>query len=232
MNRMTAQADAAVLQLGQDRMATIGDETRRMEELYMITAAINPIESEGVNEIAEALIDRFATMGEMGYLSYEDEVKMSLLNMKNKRRLLDLVQQVVSVQDLLSVCELVDQIGTTIPVPVHEYVVKLVRATRPQDDQFNLVHGKDAEKMLETIQYGPANRGIVWTMALAAANAVYNGQENVTEDHVKAVANDVIAHRIILTPVAASGRDKVDVRKKIVDPLKEKVKIRKSRLKK
>ena len=220
INRTPGKTLAALLQPAQEHAVTIGDETRAMEQLYMICATMNPVEQEGTYSLPEAMTDRFAILLDMGYLTRAQELQMLKNILKNKGKSIEKVERVISKDELLEMRALVLDIAANISDPVQEYIVDLVRATRPTDEQFDQVHGADAEDLRKSIMYGASPRAEIWTAYLAAANAFCNGEDVVTVDNVKSVAGDVINHRVILNP-AASRRVKVQTH--IIDPLFAKV---------
>ena len=222
LNRVPGKTLAALLQPAQEKAATIGDITRALEELYMIAATINPVEQEGTFTIPEAMIDRFAVLLLMGYVTRAQELEMLRTILKNKRQHVNLVQRVISKEDLLEMREHVNDIAAQMSNPAMEYIVDLVRATRPVDENFNLVHDRDSEHLSKVIQYGASPRAEIWTAYIAAAKAVYDGEEKVTTDHIKAVAGHVLRHRIILQPTATR---KMKVDEDILARVFERVKI-------
>ncbi len=227
-NRTPGKTGAAFLEAGQERTVTIGEDTRPMEEFYMLAATINPIEQEGTYSIAEALIDRFAALLDMGYVTRSQEIEMLTNILVNKRKSLNLVKKVITKEELLEMQDFVDEIAAQISQPAKEYIVDLVRATRPTDDLFESVHGKEeAAKLKKAITYGGSPRAIIWTAYLAAAHALYNGQDRVSIDNIKAVAGDVLHHRIFLDPSA--GR-KLSVREDVVQKVFDRVRLLDDRL--
>jgi MoxR-like ATPase len=226
-NRTTGKTHSALLQPAQEKAVTIGDITRPMEELYMICATINPVEQEGTYSVPEAMIDRFAVLLRMGYVTRAQEIEMLTNILTNKRKSMDLVKKVVSKEQLLEMREYINNIAAQMSMQLKEYIVDLVRATRPCDDQFEAVHGKEeAAKLTRAIQYGASPRAEIWTAYLAAAHAFYNGQEKVTIDNVKAIAADVLNHRLILRPNAC----KVRIEEDVLTPLLKKVRLIDGRL--
>jgi MoxR-like ATPase len=228
LNRTTGLTLAALLQLAQEKGVTIGDTTRAMEDLYMICATINPVEQEGTYTLPEAMVDRFAVLLHMGYVTRAQEIAMLDNILTNRRKSINLVQKVVSKEDLLGMREQINDIAAQMSRPAKEYIVDLVRATRPSDDQFEAVHGKEeAGKLTKAIQYGASPRAIIWTAYLAAAHAFYNGQEKVTTENIKSVASDVLNHRLILKPTAGS---KFQIDQDVLEPVLQKVKLIDGRL--
>jgi MoxR-like ATPase len=220
INRTPGKTLSALLQPAQEHAATIGDETRAMEELYMICATMNPVEQEGTYPLPEAMTDRFAVLIDLGYLTRDQEIEMLKNILRNKRKSIDLVQQVISKDELLEMRASVNDIAAQMSEAVMEYIVDLVRATRPTDESFKAVHGDEAEKLEKAIMYGASPRAIIWGAYLAASHALYTGDEAVTIDHVKRIAADVINHRIILNPSAAR---RTNVHDDVITPLLAKV---------
>ena len=222
INRTPGKTLSALLQPAQEHAATIGDETRKMEELYMICATMNPVEQDGTYPLPEAMVDRFAVLLDLGYLTRPQEIEMLTSILRNKRKSIDRVQQVISKDELLEMRATVDEIAAQTSEAVIEYLVDLVRATRPSDDQFKAVHGDDAEKLAKAIMYGGSPRAFIWGAYLAASHALYQGDDVVTIDHVKSIAADVLNHRVILNP--AAGR-RTQVVEDIIQPILNKVKV-------
>ena len=180
INRTPGRTLAAALQPAQEHAVTIGDETRQMEELYMICATMNPVEQEGTYVLPEAMTDRFAVMLNMGYLSREDELEMLKVTIRNRRKSINLVQQVITKDELLEMREAVDDIAEQISGAVLEYILDLMRATRPSDPLFKSVHGESAEELERMIKYGASPRAVIWGAYLSAAASLYKGDEAVT----------------------------------------------------
>ena len=222
INRTPPKTLSALLQPAQEHSVTIGDETRAMEQLYMICATMNPVEQEGTYSLPEAMTDRFAVLLDMGYLTRPQEIEMISNILRNKRKSINLVERVVSTEELLEMRVAVDEIAANVSQVVLEYIVDLVRATRPCDESFAEVHGPEAEKLGKAIMYGASPRAIIWSAYMAAAHAFYQGDDTVTIDHVKAVAPDVINHRVILNP--AAGR-RMKVAEDVIQPLFERVRV-------
>ncbi len=220
INRTPGKTLSALLQPAQEHSVTIGDETRQMEELYMICATMNPVEQEGTYSLPEAMTDRFAVLIDLGYLPRHQEIQMLTDILRNKRKSMERVQKVISTAELLEIRSSVEEIAAQMSDAVIEYAVDLVRATRPSDERFAEVHGENADKLRKSIMYGASPRAFIWGSYLAAAHAFYIGNDVVTVEHLKAVIAPVLNHRVILN-AAASRR--VDVTKDIVEPLLEQV---------
>jgi MoxR-like ATPase len=220
INRTPGNTLSALLQPAQEHNVTIGDETRPMEELYMICATMNPVEQEGTYSLPEAMTDRFAVLIDLGYLPRNQEIQMLTDILRNKRKSMDRVQKVVSTAELLEMREVVEEIAAQTSDAVIAYVVDLVRATRPKDESFAKVHGEAAEKLGKAIQYGASPRAFIWGTYLAASHAFFNGEDVVTIDHIKSVIGPVLNHRVILQ---AAAMHRTNVTEHVVKPILEQV---------
>jgi MoxR-like ATPase len=220
LNRTPGKTLSALLQPAQEKSVTIGDETRQMEELYMISATINPVEQEGTYQLPEAMTDRFAVLIDLGYLPRQQEIQMLTDILRNKRKSMERVKKVVSTKELLAMRDVVDEIAAQTSDAVIGYVVDLVRATRPKDESFAKVHGANAEKLGKAIQYGASPRAFIWGAYLAASHAFFVGDDVVTVDHIKSVMAPVLNHRVILQ---ASAMHRMSVTDEIVNPILEQV---------
>ena len=227
INRTPAKTLAALMEAGQEHAVTIGDETRPMEELYMISATMNPVEQEGTYQLPEALTDRFAVLIDLGYLPREQEIQMLTDILRSKRKAMARVKQVVSTTELLAMRDAVEEIAAQSSEAVIAYAVDLVRATRPSDDSFARVHGDKAEKLAKSIQYGASPRAFIWGAYLAASHAFFEDVDVVTVEHVKAVIAPVLNHRVILQ---ASAAHRTNVTTDIVNVILEQVPVVKGNL--
>jgi MoxR-like ATPase len=214
INRTPGKTLAALLQPAQEGSVTIGDDTRAMDELYMILATMNPVEQEGTYELPEAMIDRFAVLLDLGYLQKQEELEMLGNILRNKRRSIEQVLPVISKAELLEMQKTVEEIAAQTPQAVMEYIVDLVRATRPDDARFGLVHKDPDGKLGRLIAYGASPRAALWCAYIGAAQALYDGKGTTTIDHIKSVAADVLNHRVIPQPSAR----KFDVREQLIHP--------------
>lgn len=191
INRAPAKVQSALLEAMQERQVTIGDTTHPLPEPFLVLATQNPIEQEGTYPLPEAQVDRFML-----------KLKVEYPNRREEREILDRmagggdipVKPVVEPARILAAREVVRRIY--IDEKLKEYVVDLVMATRrPADYKLDLAH---------LIAYGASPRATIFMVRAATAHAFLNGRGYVVPEDIKAVAMDVLRHRIILTYEAES----------------------------
>ena len=187
INRAPAKVQSALLEAMQERQVTIGSETFQLDDPFLVMATQNPIEQEGTYPLPEAHVDRFMLKVVVGYPSRDEELEI-LQRMGRTRPSLE-VNTVTSPEEILAARELVDQI--VVDRRVQEYIVDIVMATR-NPAAYNL-------PLDELIQYGASPRATINLTIAAKANAFLQGRAYVTPHDVKAIAMDVLRHRIILT---------------------------------
>jgi MoxR-like ATPase len=187
INRAPAKVQSALLEAMQERQVTIGTETFQLDEPFLVMATQNPIEQEGTYPLPEAQVDRFMLKVIVGYPSRDEELQI-LSRMSKTRQTID-SQAVTSPADILAARDLVDRIH--IDPKVQEYIVDIVMATR-SPAAYNL-------PLDELIQFGASPRATINLTLAAKANAFLDGRAYVTPQDVKAIAMDVLRHRVIIT---------------------------------
>lgn len=188
INRAPAKVQSALLEAMQERQVTIGGETFRLEEPFLVLATQNPIEQEGTYPLPEAQVDRFMLKVKVGYPSREEEreiVRRNLDDSVNMR-----VQPVVTPADILRAREAVRKVY--IDEKVERYLIDIVFATR-QPEAFGL------GKWRQYISYGASPRASINLALAARATAFIQRRAYVIPDDVRAVCEDVLRHRIGLT---------------------------------
>jgi MoxR-like ATPase len=166
---------------------TIGDNTYRLPEPFLVMATQNPIEQEGTYPLPEAQIDRFMMKCRITHPSKDDERRI----MNRFTRKVDLrVNSVVSAEQILAMRGVLDQVYCD--EKVGDYILEIVFATRQQAE------GK-LKDLATQIQYGASPRASIYLNLAARANAMLHGRAYATPQDVKEVAHDVLRHRIILT---------------------------------
>src|SRR5947209_1762593 len=187
INRAPAKVQSALLEAMQEKQVTIGDQTFKLEEPFLVLATQNPIEQEGTYPLPEAQVDRFMLKLRIGYPSREEE--RQILDRMATTTNHQAVRAVVSPAEILATRALVDQIY--IDDKVKEYVVNIVFATRePAAYQLDLG---------PLIQYGASPRATLYLTLAAKAHAFLQGRGYVTPQDVKSIGPDVLRHRVIVT---------------------------------
>jgi MoxR-like ATPase len=186
INRAPAKVQSALLEAMQERQVTIGDETHLLEPPFLVLATQNPIEQEGTYPLPEAQSDRFMLKLRIDYPSREEEKEIL------KRAGLSDLPEVTSVatrEDVLSARAALDEVY--VDDKIQDYVLDLVGATRePERFGLNLKH---------LIAYGASPRATLFLVAASRAHALLDGRAYVTPDDIKAIALDVLRHRIHVT---------------------------------
>ncbi len=187
INRAPSKVQSALLEAMQEHQVTIGDETLLLPEPFLVMATQNPIEQEGTYPLPEAQMDRFMLKVVVGYPS-EAEERVILDRMASTRPDFPL-NAVVNPAEILGMQGLVNEIY--VDEQVRSYIVKLVLATRETK--------RVAPELTRLIRCGASPRGTINLALAARAHALLRGETHVTPDDVKAIAPDVLRHRILLT---------------------------------
>lgn len=189
INRAPPKTQAALLEAMEEHQVTVGGETSVLPDPFFVIATQNPVETEGTFPLPEAQIDRFAIKTSIGYPEFEGEVE--LLNRRGERT--DRSPMVGSVLDGEEDVRELQAVPETIHVDddVKEYIAQVTRATRGD----------------RRVEVGVSPRGTQRLFETTRAYAVIQGRSFVTPDDVKAVANAVLAHRLVLTPEASVGEE-------------------------
>jgi MoxR-like ATPase len=187
INRAPAKVQAALLEAMQEHQVTIGGTTFRLEEPFMVLATQNPIESEGTYPLPEAQLDRFMLKVRVGYPS-RDEEKEVLLRMAGGQEIA--VERLLDPAAILSARAAIAALY--MDQKVVDYIVDLVRATRDP----GLVGLTDLKPL---IAFGGSPRASIALAQAARAHAFLRDRAYVTPEDVRALAPDVLRHRIVLT---------------------------------
>ena len=189
INRAPAKVQSALLESMQERQVTIGEETYRLPQPFLVLATQNPIEQEGTYPLPEAQVDRFMFKCLVETPSKADE-----------RRIMQRFAESATMPEAKTVCtpEQIAVLRETVKEvycdeKVGDYILEIVFATRePQ----NL---KGAESIKEHIQNGASPRATLALNLAARGNALLHGRAYATPQDVKEVVHDVLRHRILLT---------------------------------
>lgn len=208
INRAPAKVQSALLEAMQERQVTIGEETYKLPDPFLVLATQNPIEQEGTYPLPEAQVDRFMLKLSIGYPSRVEE--RAILDLMGTSAPLPVIQPVIDVQHILQAREVVNTIY--IDDKVKDYIVDLVWATRePKAYKLDLTG---------YIQYGASPRATINLTLAAKAWAFLQGRGYVTPQDVKSIGMDVLRHRVIVSYEAeAENMKSEDVVRKIFDTL-------------
>ena len=187
INRAPAKVQSAVLEAMQERQVTIGEETYKLDDPFLVLATQNPIEQEGTYPLPEAQVDRFMLKVIIGYPKKEEERLIIRQNISGERAK---VQPVLKAEEIIETRNIVRKVY--IDEKIERYIVDIVFATRfPQD--YGLGDIKDM------ISFGASPRASI-NLALAARSYAFLKQRGyVIPEDVRAVCHDVMRHRIGLS---------------------------------
>ena len=188
INRAPAKVQSALLEAMQEKQVTIGDSSYKLEEPFLVLATQNPLEQEGTYALPEAQVDRFMLKVIVGYPDKKEE-QLIIRQQVQGLRLPD-IHPVVSVQEILQAKDLVRQVY--MDEKIEQYIVDIVFATR-YPDQYGL------GKIRSFISYGGSPRASINLALAAKAHAFMEKRGFVIPDDIKAIAKDVLRHRIGLT---------------------------------
>ena len=188
INRAPAKVQSALLEAMQERQVTIGNDTFEMPSPFLVLATQNPVEQEGTYPLPEAQVDRFLLKVVIGYPTKEEEQAILRANLNNDG--LHEPQAVVKAKEILEARELVKSIY--MDEKVEKYIVDLVFATRSPEN-IGLGH------LTELIGFGASPRASIGLGIAAKAHAFLNHRGYVMPEDVRAVAMDVLRHRVGLT---------------------------------
>jgi MoxR-like ATPase len=187
INRAPAKVQSALLEAMQERQITIGSETYKLEEPFLVLATQNPIEQEGTYPLPEAQVDRFMLKAVITYPKKDEE---QLIIRENLAQVFPTSSQILQAKDILKARDLVKEVY--MDEKIEKYIIDIVFATRFPAD-YNL------EKFRDMISYGGSPRASINLAMAAKAFAFIKRRGYVIPEDVRAVAHDVLRHRIGLT---------------------------------
>ena len=187
INRAPAKVQSALLEAMQERQVTIGGETLALPQPFLVLATQNPIEQEGTYPLPEAQLDRFMLKVRVGYPTRDAE-KEIVARMASGRPIE--VQRVADADDILAARSAIAELF--MDQKVVDYIVDVVRATRePQT--------VGLAELKPLIAFGASPRASIYLAQAARAHAYLRGRSYVVPEDVKAMAFDVLRHRVLLT---------------------------------
>jgi MoxR-like ATPase len=187
VNRAPAKVQSALLEAMQERQVTIGDSTHPLPDPFLVLATQNPIEQEGTFPLPEAQLDRFMLLIKVSYPTAADERgmldRMSALEVPAPREVAT-VEQVRAARKVVGSVYIDDR--------VRDYIVHVVQATRKPRDY-------GLPELAPLIEYGGSPRATLCLASAARAHAFIRHRAYVTPDDIKAIALDVMRHRVVVT---------------------------------
>ena len=187
INRAPAKVQSALLEAMQERQITIGEETFKLDEPFLVLATQNPIEQEGTYPLPEAQVDRFMLKVKIGYPSREDELLIMRQNVMGSQ---GEIKPVVSPKDILAARDAVKSVY--MDEKIERYILDIVFATR-EPAQFQL------DKIAPMISYGASPRASINLALASKAHAFIKRRGYVIPEDVRAISLDVLRHRVAVT---------------------------------
>ena len=187
INRAPAKVQSALLQAMQEKVITIGNETFKLEEPFMVMATQNPIEQEGTYPLPEAQVDRFMLKIKISYPEFEEErqiMRQNVLGIESK------INPVVNAKQLIAARTLVKKVY--MDEKIEQYILHLVFCSR-RPENYGL---KD---LMPLISYGGSPRASINLAMAAKAHAFMQKRGFVIPEDVRAICYDVLRHRIGIT---------------------------------
>jgi MoxR-like ATPase len=187
INRAPAKVQAALLEAMQEKQVTIGGVTHVLEEPFLVLATQNPIEQEGTYPLPEAQVDRFMMKLKVGYPSKEEEREILRRMAGGTAIPVDAVaspSQILEARAKIAELYMDDRIV--------EYIVEIVHTTRRPADA-------GLKELGPLVEYGASPRATIALAQASRAHAYLRGRTFVTPDDIKAIAPDVLRHRILTT---------------------------------
>lgn len=197
INRAPSKVQSALLEAMQEHQVTIGGETYKLTEPFLVLATQNPIEQEGTYPLPEAQADRFMFKIKVNYPTREEEKEI----MKRMSISQDIkVNKVISNSDIVRIKNIIEKIY--IDEKLHDYIINLVFATR-EPQKYNL-------QLENLIEFGASPRASIFLLKASKAKAFLNNRAYVTPQDIKSVGYEILRHRILLSYEAEAENLRVE----------------------
>jgi MoxR-like ATPase len=187
INRAPAKVQAALLEAMQEKQVTIGGTTYKLEEPFLVLATQNPIEQEGTYNLPEAQVDRFMLKLHVGYPSRDEE--REIMRRMAGGHAID-VRSVASPEAILEARSRIADLY--MDDRIVDYIVDIVHATREPA-------AAGLKDLVPLIEFGASPRATIALAQASRAHAFLRGRSFVTPDEIKAIAPDVLRHRVLTT---------------------------------
>ena len=188
INRSPAKVQSALLEAMQERQVTIGDDTYKLPEPFLVLATQNPLEQEGTYPLPEAQVDRFMLKAKISYPKKQEERDIVRMNLSGEG--LPSPHKVIAPEDIVKARRVVEDVY--MDEKIEKYIIDIIFATR-EPAEYNL------QKLQTLIAYGGSPRASISLAKAARAYAFIRRRGYVIPEDVRAVCHDVLRHRIGLT---------------------------------
>ena len=210
INRAPAKVQSALLEAMEERQVTTGGETRKLPDVFLVAATQNPVEQEGTYPLPEAQMDRFLMHVLVEYVDEDGEIEILRLVRSEEKPASEDPPPAIPQQALLDARTEIRSIH--VADSIERYIVDLIWATRAP--------GRYDEQLNRWIDVGASPRGALGLDKASRAHAWLAGRDHVVPDDVRAVAHDVLRHRLMLSYEASAESVPAD---RVIDGLLERV---------
>ena len=186
INRASPRTQSALLEAMQERQGTIGKETYDLTPPFLVMATQNPIESAGVFNLPEAQVDRFLFKLKVYYPKPKEEQKILHSNVTLRKFEDYKIKKITNPKEIIRIQASVNKVFMS--QDLEDYIIRIINATRE----------RDKFKTGKYIEYGASPRASIGLFIASKADALIKGKSYVTPENIKAVAHDVLRHRVIL----------------------------------
>jgi len=188
INRSPAKVQSALLEAMQERQVTLGGQTHKLPEPFMVLATQNPIEQEGTYSLPEAQIDRFMFKLLIQYPTHDEEHE--IMRRVARTNPVTAVAPVATLQDVLAMRETLDAVH--LDEKIERYILRLVAATRDPATC-------GLAELSPYVRFGASPRASIYLALAARGHALVRRRDYVVPDDVKAMVHDVVRHRIAIS---------------------------------
>lgn len=188
INRSPAKVQSALLEAMQERQVTIGDETFKLPEPFLVLATQNPLEQEGTYPLPEAQVDRFMLKAKISYPKKQEERDIVRMNLSGEG--MPVPNKVITPDDIVRARAVVGDVY--MDEKIEKYIIDIVFATR-EPQEYGL------QKLAQMISYGGSPRASIALARASKAYAFIKHRGYVIPEDVRAMCHDVLRHRIGLT---------------------------------
>lgn len=208
INRAPAKVQSAMLEAMEEHQVTIGEETYKLPEPFFVMATQNPVEQEGTYNLPEAELDRFLMKLIIHYPTAENE---KLIVQSCGKAPLVQVRKLISEDAIKGMRSLADKISCD--EKLIDYIVSILTVTRPENHKNqgrSVISSNKSNDITRYIQFGASPRAGIAMLKCAKVHAMFAGREFVLPEDIKAVAMNVLRHRIVLSYEAAADNITAD----------------------
>ena len=193
INRAPAKVQSALLEAMQEKQVTIGETSYKLDAPFLVLATQNPIEQEGTYPLPEAQVDRFMLMIRVTYPNRDEE--REIMDRITEQTIPETLEAVAAPEKILEAQKAVREIY--IDDKLKDYIVDIIFASRQPADY-------GLSELTDFIEFGASPRATIYLNLAAKAHAFIRRRGYVTPEDIKAVAYDVLRHRVLLTFAAAA----------------------------